>query len=60
MSHEGSTRKLIQLCFGYWFFYVIAGVVIKYFTAGSNSGFPRMTNLPFSRHNGNINLLGVF
>ncbi|MBU2636750.1 MAG: hypothetical protein KJ963_06665, partial [Bacteroidetes bacterium] len=29
---EGSTGRLIQLCIGYFFFYVIFGVAVKYFT----------------------------
>jgi hypothetical protein len=29
---EGSTARLIQLCIGYFFFYVIFGVAVKYFT----------------------------
>ncbi len=29
---EGSTGRLIQLCIGYFFFYIIFGVAVKYFT----------------------------
>lgn len=28
---EGSTGKLIQLCMGYFFFYVVTGVTVRYF-----------------------------
>lgn len=31
-TEEGSTGRLIQLCIGYFFFYVIFGVTVKYFT----------------------------
>jgi hypothetical protein len=30
-SEEGSTRRLLQLCAGYFFFYVLTGVAAKYF-----------------------------
>lgn len=29
---DGSTGRLIQLCIGYFFFYIIFGVAVKYFT----------------------------
>ncbi len=32
-TSEGSTGRLIQLCLGYFFFYVITGVTVKYFVA---------------------------
>jgi hypothetical protein len=31
-TEEGSTGRLIQLCLGYFFFYVIYSVIVKYFT----------------------------
>jgi hypothetical protein len=33
-TEEGSTGRLVQLCFFYFLFYVITGVVVKYFTSG--------------------------
>jgi len=33
MSQSGSTRQLIQLCAGYFAFYVLTGVMVKYFTS---------------------------
>lgn len=32
-TEEGSTGQLLQLCLGYFVFYVITGVAVKYFTA---------------------------
>jgi hypothetical protein len=37
---EGSTKRLIQLCIGYFIFYVITGVTVKYFTDYPTFGFP--------------------
>lgn len=51
MPHEGSTRKLIQLCFGYWFFYVITGVVVKYFTGKSSVHPPIMGQIQYLAYN---------
>ncbi|RCK77461.1 MAG: hypothetical protein IGBAC_1770 [Ignavibacteriae bacterium] len=31
-TEDGSTGRLIQLCIGYFFFYLIFGVAVKYFT----------------------------
>lgn len=31
-SREGSTERLLQLCGGYFFFYVLTGIAVKYFT----------------------------
>ncbi len=44
---EGSTGRLIQLCLGYFFFYVITGVTVKYFTGSPAKGFPGMTGVEF-------------
>jgi len=30
-TEEGSTGRLVQLCLGYFFFYVVTGVAVKYF-----------------------------
>ena len=43
---EGSTGRLIQLCLGYFFFYVITGVTVKYFLA-HGPGFPGMKGVEF-------------
>ena len=42
----GSTGRLIQLCLGYFFFYVITGLTVKYFLA-SGPGFPDMEGVEF-------------
>lgn len=44
---EGSTGRLIQLCIGYFVFYVITGVAVKYFTGSAAAGFPGMKDLEF-------------
>ncbi|MBI4548039.1 MAG: hypothetical protein HY707_08670 [Ignavibacteriae bacterium] len=45
---EGSTGRLIQLCLGYFFFYVLTGVSVKYFTGSPALGFPGMKELEFA------------
>jgi hypothetical protein len=44
---EGSTGRLIQLSIGYFFFYVITGVTVKYFTGSSDAGFPGMNQVEY-------------
>src|ERR1041385_2492988 len=44
---EGSTGRLIQLCLGYFTFYVITGITVKYFTGGLSAGFPGMKEMEF-------------
>ena len=46
-TSEGSTGRLIQLCIGYFTFYVITGVSVKYFTGSSSLGFPGMKELEY-------------
>ncbi len=41
-TNEGSTGRLLQLCVGYFFFYVITGVTVKYFTGNPLFGYPGM------------------
>jgi len=43
----GSTGRLIQLCIGYFFFYVITGVTVKYFLGSPKFGLPGMTGTQF-------------
>ncbi len=59
---EGSTGRLIQLSIGYFFFYVITGVTVKYFTGSSDAGFPGMNQveyLVYSTIGGNAIALSV-
>ena len=59
---EGSTGRLIQLCFGYFFFYVITGVTVKYFTGGKELGYPGMHDIEYLVYNtmgGNFIALSV-
>jgi hypothetical protein len=44
---EGSTARLIQLSVGYFFFYVITGVTVKYFTGSASAGFPGMNPIEY-------------
>jgi hypothetical protein len=46
-TSEGSTGRLIQLCIGYFFFYVITGVTVKYFLGSPDKGLPGMTGTQF-------------
>ena len=50
---EGSTERLMQLCGGYFFFYVITGLVVKAFTGATQmpSGTPRMNDIAFLSYN---------
>ncbi|MBI4422773.1 MAG: hypothetical protein HY554_03550, partial [Elusimicrobia bacterium] len=44
---EGSTGRLVQLCFAYFFFYVIFGVATKCFTGRAAVVAPAMTDMEF-------------
>lgn len=44
---EGSTGRLLQLCAGYFLFYVITGVSVKYFLGPASEGFPGMEGMEF-------------
>ena len=48
---EGSTGRLLQLCIGYFVFYVITGVSVKYFLG---IGMPDMQYLVYSTIGGNL------
>ncbi|MFH1263773.1 MAG: hypothetical protein V1495_10085 [Pseudomonadota bacterium] len=50
-SREGSTGRLLQLCGGYFFFYVLTGVIVKYFLGSVDKGFPGMQELEFLVYN---------
>ncbi|HCV42991.1 MAG TPA: hypothetical protein DGH68_05870 [Bacteroidetes bacterium] len=59
---EGSTRRLIQLCLGYFVFYVITGVTVKYFTGKPELGYPGMHEIEYLVYNtlgGNLIALSV-
>jgi hypothetical protein len=47
---DGSTGRLIQLCLGYFFFYVITGVAVKYFLGSAEQGFPGMNGIEYLVH----------
>ena len=59
---EGSTGRLIQLCLGYFVFYIITGVSVKYFTGSPSLGYPGMKEieyLVYSTIGGNFIALSV-
>jgi hypothetical protein len=61
-TSEGSTARLIQLCVGYFFFYVITGISVKYFTGSAALGYPGMEEveyLVYSTIGGNLIALSV-
>lgn len=53
---EGSTGRLIQLCIGYFVFYVITGISVKYFLG---KGMPDMQYLIYSTVGGNLLALSI-
>ncbi len=48
-TSEGSTGRLIQLCIGYFAFYVITTVTAKYYI-DKGAGFPQMQDLAFTTY----------
>jgi hypothetical protein len=44
---EGSTGRLLQLCVGYFTFYVMTGVAVKYFLGEAGDGFPGMNGIQY-------------
>jgi hypothetical protein len=61
-TSEGSTARLIQLCMGYFFFYVITGITVKYFTGSAALGYPGMKEIEYLVYNtmgGNFIALSV-
>lgn len=59
---EGSTGRLIQLSLGYFTFYIITGITVKYFTGSASNGFPGMNQIEYLVYNtigGNFIALSV-
>lgn len=59
---EGSTGRLIQLCLGYFTFYVITGITVKYFTGKPDLGYPGLHEIEYLVYNtlgGNLIALSV-
>jgi hypothetical protein len=46
-TSEGSTGRLIQLCLGYFVFYVITGLTVKIFLGSPDRGLPGMAGIEF-------------
>jgi hypothetical protein len=57
-SEEGSTSQLLRLCAGYFIFYVITGVSVKYFL-GPDVGMTDMEYLIYSTAGGNAICMAV-
>mgnify|MGYP001582879816 CR=1 FL=1 len=61
-SEEGSTTRLIQLCIGYFTFYVITGIAAKLFTSGGADSFFKMNQIEYMVYNtigGMVTALGI-
>ena len=61
-TKEGSTGRLLQLSIGYFFFYVITGITVKYFTGHADAGYPGMHQVEYLVYNtvgGNLIALAV-
>lgn len=50
-TSEGSTGRLVQLCIGYFFFYVLTGLLVKYFTGSTDNGLPNVSQLEYLVYN---------
>ena len=50
-TSEGSTGRLVQLCTGYFLFYVATGLIVKFFTGSVNGAAPRMNDMAFLTYN---------
>lgn len=50
INNSGSTSRLLQLCFGYFFFYVITGVAVKYFLS-TKEGYPGLHGMEYLVYN---------
>ncbi len=50
-TSEGSTGRLVQLCAGYFTFYVATGLIVKFFTGAVNGQPPRMHDITFLAYN---------
>lgn len=50
-SAPGSTARLLELCGGYFFFYVVTGVLVKFFTGSLNGDAPRLSDVAYLVNN---------
>lgn len=51
-TSEGSTGRLMQLCFGYFVFYIGTGLIVKFFTGKvDDTSLPRMNDIAFLAYN---------
>ena len=49
-TNHSSTAKLIELCIGYFFFYVITGVAVKFFLS-TGEGYPGLPGMEYLVYN---------
>ena len=45
-SSEGSTGRLVQLCVDYFLFYVVTGLIVKFYTGSVDGAAPGTRNSP--------------
>ena len=50
-TSEGSTGRLVQLCVGYFSFYVATGLIVKFFTGSVNGHPAQMRDIAFLAYN---------
>jgi len=50
-SKPGSTARLLELCAGYFFSYVLTGVLVKFFVGSLHGGPPRMSDMAYLVNN---------
>lgn len=46
-AKDSSTAGLIRLCIGYFGFYVLTGILVKYFQGSADIGFPGFTGIEY-------------
>jgi hypothetical protein len=44
---EGSGGRLLQLCIGYFLFYIVTGIAVKYFTGSPDHGLPGVGQIEY-------------
>jgi hypothetical protein len=47
MAPDTATKSLLRLCVGYFLFYVVTGVAVKYFQGSPSAGLPGLTGMQY-------------
>jgi hypothetical protein len=50
-TSDDSTGRLVQLCIGYFLFYILTGLLVKYFTGSAANGLPNVSQLEYLVYN---------